>query len=72
MKRTLRTTISFICLHGFFLPGSPEIQAQLDKLAPRKIRGVVSRGMILFAENAEGNLIRVLPEVEVESGNGVS
>lgn len=37
-------------------------------LAPRKIRGVVSQGMILFAEDAEGKLHLVNPEYEVMKG----
>ncbi|CAG0908433.1 unnamed protein product, partial [Cyprideis torosa] len=41
----------------------------LTNLAPRKIRGVESKGMILFAENAEGKLVLVAPEMEVESGS---
>lgn len=44
----------------------------LMNLAPRKIRGVVSQGMILFAENAAGSLVRIAPDGEVESGGGVS
>ncbi len=43
----------------------------LMNLAPRKIRGVESQGMILFAENAAGRLIRVAPDNTVESGSGV-
>jgi methionyl-tRNA synthetase len=37
-------------------------------LAPRKIRGVVSQGMILFAEDAEGKLHLVNPEYDVMKG----
>lgn len=37
-------------------------------LAPRKIRGVISQGMILFAEDAEGKLHLVNPEYDVMKG----
>lgn len=37
-------------------------------LAPRKIRGVVSQGMILFAEDADGKLHLVNPEYDVMKG----
>ena len=39
----------------------------LLNLAPRKIRGISSQGMILMAEN-EGKLTFVTPENEIESG----
>ena len=44
----------------------------LANLEPRKIRGVVSEGMILMAENAEGELSFMTPEKDFESGAGVS
>lgn len=40
----------------------------LVNLEPRKIRGVVSQGMILMAENEEGKLSFVSPEKAFESG----
>ncbi len=40
----------------------------LLNLAPRKIRGVESQGMILMAENAEGVLSFICPEVDLEPG----
>jgi len=44
----------------------------LANLAPRKIRGVESKGMILMAENSEGKLVFVTPsEEEFENGSGV-
>ena len=43
----------------------------LMNLAPRKIRGIESQGMILMAENAEGELSFVSPTKEMESGGGV-
>ncbi len=43
----------------------------LMNLAPRKIRGVESQGMILMAENAEGKLAFVSPTREMEAGGEV-
>ena len=44
----------------------------LMNLAPRKIRGVVSQGMILFAEGSDGHLYRLSPAQETESGAPVN
>ncbi len=44
----------------------------LVNLAPRKIRGVVSKGMILFAEDLEGKLHFVSPPADVEDGSTVA
>ncbi|MCB0735736.1 MAG: methionine--tRNA ligase [Bacteroidetes bacterium] len=41
-------------------------------LAPRKLRGIESNGMILMAENADGKLEFVQPGKVVEPGSGVS
>lgn len=43
----------------------------LLNLAPRKIRGVESQGMILMAENAKGELSFVSPEKDFEAGGEV-
>ncbi|MFK8046762.1 MAG: methionine--tRNA ligase subunit beta, partial [Crocinitomicaceae bacterium] len=43
----------------------------LMNLAPRKIRGVESQGMILMAENAEGKLSFVSPEKGFEAGGEI-
>ncbi|WP_291724708.1 methionine--tRNA ligase [Bernardetia sp.] len=40
----------------------------LANLAPRKMRGVISQGMILLAENEEGKLVFVSPEKMVNTG----
>jgi methionyl-tRNA synthetase len=40
-------------------------------LAPRKMRGIESKGMILMAENAEGKLEFVLPQEKVDNGASV-
>ena len=44
----------------------------LVNLKPRKIRGVESQGMILFAEDSEGQLHLLHPEYEVEKGASVN
>ena len=44
----------------------------LVNLAPRKIRGVESQGMILMADTPEGKLTFVAPSKEVKNGQGVS
>ena len=40
-------------------------------LAPRKMRGIESQGMILMAEDAEGKLVFVAPSMAVGAGAGV-
>ena len=45
----------------------------LVNLAPRKLRGVESEGMILMTENAEGKLVFVNPdETGISNGEGIS
>jgi methionyl-tRNA synthetase len=44
----------------------------LVNLAPRKIRGVESQGMILMTENADGKLVFVAPTESVNNGMDVS
>jgi methionyl-tRNA synthetase len=41
-------------------------------LAPRKMRGIESNGMILMAEDKNGQLHFVSPEKEIDAGSGVS
>lgn len=66
-----RTIVSGIAEH-FTAEELPGRQVSvLTNLAPRKIRGVESRGMILMAEDAEGKLIFVAPDREVGGGFGV-
>jgi methionyl-tRNA synthetase len=40
-------------------------------LAPRTLRGIVSEGMILYAEDADGQLVAVSPERPVQPGSEV-
>ncbi len=44
----------------------------LANLAPRKIRGVESQGMILMAEDENGKLVFVRPEAAIENGMTIS
>jgi methionyl-tRNA synthetase len=43
----------------------------LANLAPRKIRGIESQGMILLAEDNKGRLIFVVPEAGLQNGSVV-
>ncbi len=43
----------------------------LANLAPRKIRGVESKGMILMAEDADGKLVFASPAAEIANGSTV-
>ncbi len=44
----------------------------LVNLAPRKLKGIESQGMILMAENSEGKLCFVSPEEKFENGSAIS
>ncbi len=44
----------------------------LVNLAPREIKGVESQGMILMAENAQGQLTALVPDRNAEPGNSVA
>ena len=67
----VRTVVSGIAEHY----KAEEIVGQkvsiLLNLAPRKIRGVESQGMILMAENEEGELAFVSPTKDIGSGNTI-
>ena len=43
----------------------------IANLEPRKLKGIVSEGMILSAENADGSLAVITPEKEVKPGSEV-
>ena len=45
--------------------------SMLVNLAPRKIRGIESKGMILMAENNEGSLAFISPEKAMDNGGEV-
>jgi methionyl-tRNA synthetase len=40
-------------------------------LAPRTIRGIESKGMVLLAEDENGKLVFVAPEQEIKNGSPV-
>jgi methionyl-tRNA synthetase len=59
-----RTVVSGIAQH--FVPGDliGRQVLMLTNLAPRKIRGIESQGMLLLAENSQGKLVMVGPQGE--------
>ena len=63
-----RTIISGIAEHftAEELPGKQV--SVLVNLAPRKLKGIESQGMILLAEDADGKLVFVIPEKTVANG----
>jgi len=67
-----RTIVSGIALH--FTP--EEIVGKqvtvVTNLAPRKMRGIESKGMILMAEDTNGKLHFINPETDINPGAGVS
>lgn len=67
-----RTIVSGIAMH--FEPQNiiGKQVTVVTNLAPRKMRGIQSNGMILMAEDAEGKLQFVNPDVHVNNGSGVS
>jgi methionyl-tRNA synthetase len=44
----------------------------IANLAPRKMMGIMSQGMILMAEDRDGKLRLILPDKDVEPGSPVS
>ncbi|MFY0608641.1 MAG: methionine--tRNA ligase [Cyclobacteriaceae bacterium] len=44
----------------------------MSNLAPRKIMGIESQGMLLFAENVDGSLRAVSPDQLAENGAGIA
>ncbi|HTH30935.1 MAG TPA: methionine--tRNA ligase subunit beta, partial [Lacibacter sp.] len=67
-----RTVVSGIALH--FKPEDiiGKQVVVVANLAPRKMRGIESNGMILMAEDKEGKLHFVKPETVINPGAGVS
>lgn len=67
-----RTIVSGIALH--FAPDAivGKQVVVVANLAPRKMRGIESNGMILMAEDANGKLHFVHPEEAINPGAGVS
>ncbi len=67
-----RTIVSGIALH--FNPEDivGKQVVVVANLAPRKMRGIESQGMILMAEDKAGKLHFINPDIVIESGSGVS
>ncbi len=67
-----RTIVSGIALH--FQPDAiiGKQVVVVANLAPRKMRGIESNGMILMAEDADGKLKFVSPDEAVNNGSSVS
>lgn len=68
----IRTIVSGIALH--FKPEEiigKQVTVVIN-LAPRKMRGIESNGMILMAEDAAGKLYFVHPSSKIDNGSGIS
>ncbi len=67
----VRTIVSGIAEHftAAELPGKRV--SVIVNLAPRTIKGIESRGMILLAEDENGRLVFVVPEKEIKNGSPV-
>ena len=66
-----RTVLSGIAMHFSLEEIIGKQVVVVANLAPRKMRGIESKGMIMMAENAEGKLEFVSPENVVNNGAGV-
>lgn len=67
----LRTVVSGIAEHFKAEEVIGQKVSILLNLAPRKIRGVESQGMILMAETEKGELAFVSPTKEIDAGNTI-
>lgn len=67
-----RTIVSGIALHFDPVTIIGKQVTVVTNLAPRKMRGIESNGMILMAEDANGKLKFVNPNEAVANGSGVS
>lgn len=67
----IRTIISGIAEHYTPKEVVGKTVAVLMNLAPRKIKGVESQGMILMAEDADGKLSFMIPEKEFSAGGEI-
>jgi methionyl-tRNA synthetase len=68
----IRTIVSGIALHFEPAAIAGKQVTVVTNLAPRKMRGIESNGMILMAEDADGKLKFVNPDEAVKNGSGVS
>jgi methionyl-tRNA synthetase len=67
-----RTIVSGIALHFAAESIVGKQVVVVANLAPRKMRGIESNGMILMAEDKSGKLHFVNPDVTIDNGSGVS
>jgi methionyl-tRNA synthetase len=67
-----RTIVSGIALHFKLEDIVGKQVSVVVNLAPRKMRGIESNGMILMAEDHQGKLHFVNPESEINAGAGIS
>jgi methionyl-tRNA synthetase len=67
-----RTILSGIAQHYTAEEMVGKNVAFIANLAPRKMMGIMSQGMILMAEGKDGKLRLVLPDKDVEPGSTVS
>ena len=67
-----RTIVSGIAMHFDAVDIVGKQVTVVTNLAPRKMRGIESNGMILMAEDAAGKLKFVQPNEVVDNGSGVS
>lgn len=68
----IRTIVSGIALHFSAESIVGKQVVVVANLAPRKMRGIESNGMILMAEDKSGKLHFVSPDTAVDNGSGVS
>jgi methionyl-tRNA synthetase len=68
----VRTIVSGIALHFHPEDIIGKQVVVVANLAPRKMRGIESNGMILMAENGEGKLNFINPDEIVDNGSSVS
>ena len=67
-----RTIVSGIAMHFNADDIIGKQVVVVTNLAPRKMRGIESNGMILMAEDANGKLHFIAPETKINEGSGVS
>lgn len=67
-----RTIVSGIAMHFNADDIIGKQVVVVANLAPRKMRGIESNGMILMAEDANGKLHFVAPDTKINEGSGVS
>lgn len=72
MGSEIRTIVSGIALHFQADEIIGKQVVVVTNLAPRKMRGIESNGMILMAEDENGKLFFISPETVIPAGSGIS